>query len=72
MILWTWKQTFNGQTWRLADQGARSNNIWNALRARKGLRALSVTYNPREPESSIAGDMKAIADIASAIYIYVP
>ncbi|MEV4115980.1 hypothetical protein [Nonomuraea sp. NPDC049695] len=72
VILWTWKQTFNGQTWRLADQGARSNNIWNALRARKGLRALSVTYNPREPESSVAGDMKAIADIASAIYIYVP
>ncbi|GAA2702401.1 hypothetical protein [Nonomuraea recticatena] len=72
VILWTWKQTFDPdgdgpaerQTWRLADQGAQSNSIVTALgKARRPLR-LAVTYNPREQETNIASDVKAIADIA--------
>ncbi|WP_219510883.1 hypothetical protein [Nonomuraea ceibae] len=72
IVLWTLRQTFNGQTWRLTDAGLQRNPIWNALRTRNATRALSITYNPREPESNVGDDIKVIADIASAIFIYVP
>ncbi|MFI7643418.1 hypothetical protein [Nonomuraea sp. NPDC049400] len=72
IVLWTWKQSFNGQTWRLTDSGGRSNAVWDALRTRRNLLRVSVAYNPREPETNVADDVQRIGEVASAIFIFVP
>ncbi|MEU6721183.1 hypothetical protein ABZ897_57860 [Nonomuraea sp. NPDC046802] len=72
VVLWTWKQSFSGQTWRLTDSGGGSNAVWDALRTRQNLLRLSVAYNPREPETNVADDVQRIAEVASAIFIFVP
>ncbi|WP_188197520.1 hypothetical protein [Nonomuraea sp. SYSU D8015] len=72
IVLWTWRQSFAGQTWRLTDSGGQPNAIWEELRKRQNLIALSVAYNPREPETSIQDDIRAISAIASAVFVFVP
>lgn len=72
VVLWTWRQTFDGRTWRLTNAGGRDNALWSALRTRQGLRAISVTYNPAEPEADIPLDIKKIAEVASAVFVFVP
>ncbi|MGP4103308.1 hypothetical protein [Nonomuraea sp. KM90] len=75
IVLWTWRQTFGGQTWRLADAatrdhpGGRPNAMLDALRARHSRTQLSVTYNPHEPETSIPDDIRIISASASTIYV---
>ncbi|SDI05788.1 hypothetical protein SAMN05421505_13223 [Sinosporangium album] len=72
VVLWTWRQTWDGNTWRLMNGGIERNAVWNSLRARKALRAVGVSFNPGEVENGIADDLKAIADVASQVYIYTP
>ncbi|MBB2749199.1 UNVERIFIED_ORG: hypothetical protein FHR35_009112 [Microbispora rosea subsp. rosea] len=72
VVLWTWRQTWNGDAWRLADQDVTRNQVWDALRVRKGLKRVGIVYNPREPERGLSDDLKAIADVATEIYLFLP
>jgi len=69
VVLWTWKQQWDGVAWRLNDAGLRSNSVWDALRDRKALRRTSIVFNPREIERSVGEDLREIANIASTVYI---
>ncbi|GAA1624476.1 hypothetical protein GCM10009733_021440 [Nonomuraea maheshkhaliensis] len=75
VVLWTWEQTFDNQTWRLADRrqdtnGGHTNEVWKALRSRS-LR-VNITYNPSEPGAAVAEDVRTIAEVASAVFLFVP
>jgi hypothetical protein len=75
VVLWTWEQTFDNQTWRLADRrpganGGHANEVWKALRSRS-LR-VNITYNPSEPGAAVAADVRTIAEVASAVFLFVP
>ncbi|GII95713.1 hypothetical protein [Sinosporangium siamense] len=72
VVLWTWRQTWDNNTWRLMNEGIERNAVWNSLRARKALRSVGISFNPAEVERSVADDLKAIADVAGQVYVYVP
>ncbi|WP_433259190.1 hypothetical protein ACQPYK_49395 (plasmid) [Streptosporangium sp. CA-135522] len=69
VVLWTWRQDWNGTAWRLNEPGLKSNSVWDALRGRKALGRTSIVFNPREVERNVGEDLREIANIASTVYI---
>ncbi|MEU8271412.1 hypothetical protein AB0B89_30160 [Sphaerisporangium sp. NPDC049002] len=70
VMLWTHRQSWDGATWRLLDQGLTTNTMWKALQARKGLGRLSVTFDASDPEKGITQDLTKLAEVFDEVYIH--
>ncbi|WP_405144515.1 hypothetical protein OG589_42165 [Sphaerisporangium sp. NBC_01403] len=70
VMLWTHRQSWDGATWRLLDQGLATNTMWKALQARKGLGRLSVTFDASDPEKGITQDLTKLAEVFDEVYIH--
>ncbi|WP_433358551.1 hypothetical protein [Streptosporangium sp. CA-115845] len=70
VVLWTYRQTWDGATWRLTNTGPTPNHVWNTLIRRKSLGRLAITYNPHEPEKTITEDIHTIAQAATEVYLH--
>jgi hypothetical protein len=70
VMLWTHRQSWDGSTWRILDQGLATNTMWKALQARKGLGRLSVTFDASDPEVGIAQDLTKLAQVFNEVYIH--
>ncbi|MCW2878061.1 MAG: hypothetical protein JWQ95_2161 [Sphaerisporangium sp.] len=70
VMLWTHRQSWDGATWRILDQGLATNTVWKALQARKGLGRLSVTFDASDPEKSTTQDLSKLAEVFDEVYIH--
>ncbi|MDP9850509.1 hypothetical protein J2853_009805 [Streptosporangium lutulentum] len=70
VVLRTHRQTHDGDIWRILNADLHSNQLWEALRARRALGKIAVTFNPADVEKSIPEDLKIVAQIASTVYIF--
>ncbi|MEV6986492.1 hypothetical protein AB0M95_35260 [Sphaerisporangium sp. NPDC051017] len=70
IMLWTHRQNWDGTTWRLLDEGLKTNTLWKALQARKALGRLAVTFNASDPEREITQDLTKLAEVFNEIYIH--
>ncbi|WP_153054433.1 hypothetical protein [Planomonospora sphaerica] len=70
VVLWTHRQVWDGATWRLTDPGLAPNPVWTSLMRRKNLGRIAITFNPHEPEKSIAEDLAVIGQVAAEVYLH--
>ncbi|MEU9891168.1 hypothetical protein, partial [Sphaerisporangium sp. NPDC051011] len=70
VMLWTHKQDWDGAVWRILDQGLKTNSLWKALQARKGLGRLAVTFDAGDPEKGVTQDLTKLAEVFDTIYIH--
>lgn len=68
--IWTWRQLYEGQIYRLMDPGSVANPLWTAIIGRHddGV-ALFTHFSPSSVESNVDGDMKLIATAFTDVFI---
>jgi hypothetical protein len=68
--LWTWRQLYEGQIYRLMNPGPAPNALWDAIltRHRAGVR-LFTHFSPSSVESSVANDMKLLATAFTDVFV---
>ncbi|GII67002.1 hypothetical protein Skr01_70870 [Sphaerisporangium krabiense] len=70
VMLWTHRQDWDGAVWRILDEGLKDNTLWKALKARKGLGRMAVTFDAGDPERGVAQDLTKLAEVFDTIYIH--
>lgn len=68
--VWTWRQLYQGQIYRLPDPGPRSNPLWAALVAEhaRGL-ALFTHFSPRSVEGGVQPDLRMISTVCTDVFV---
>jgi hypothetical protein len=60
--VWTWRQRYQGATYRLMDPGLRPNALWDQLvKRRQAHDVLATSMSPHSVESGVNADLAAIA-----------
>ncbi|WP_214414937.1 hypothetical protein [Sphaerisporangium fuscum] len=70
VMLWTHRQNWDGATWRILDEGLKTNTLWKALQARKGLGRMAVTFDASDPEVGVTQDLNKLAEVFDEVYIH--
>jgi hypothetical protein len=68
--VWTWRQQYKGDIYRLMDPGMTDNALWMALQAQreKGA-ALFTHFSPSSVERDVGGDLDVIARVFTGIFV---
>ncbi len=68
--IWTWRQRYKGDIYRLADPGAKPNALWQALQARRAAGAHLVTHiSPHSVETDLQADLKMISTVFTDVFV---
>jgi len=68
--VWTWRQVYQGQVYRLLDPGLERNALWVALVERRARGAVLFTHlSPRSVEVGLDADLKVIAEVFTDLFV---
>jgi len=68
--LWTWRQSYQGELWRLMDPGLAPNPLWSALTARRQQGArLSTAFSPSSVEVAVDADLDVLAGVFRDVFV---
>jgi len=68
--VWTWRQTYQGEVYRLADPGLRENALWTGLRAQHAQGARLFTHlSPHSVERDLDADLTMLAQVFSDLFV---
>jgi hypothetical protein len=68
--VWTWRQLYKGQVYRLLDPGLRGNALWSALQRRRGSGANLFTHlSPHSLEVGLGPDLTTIAQVFTDLFV---
>jgi hypothetical protein len=68
--VWTWRQLYQGEVYRLADPGLRSNALWAGLVARHGAGAQLFTHlSPHSLERDLQADLTMLAQAFTDLFV---
>jgi hypothetical protein len=68
--IWTWRQTYQGQIYRLMDPGLVDNALWDGLRARsQGGDQLWTHMTPSSLESGLSRDLAEMTQVMSTVFV---
>lgn len=68
--IWTWRQAYQGEIYRLLDPGLRRNDLWTALAQRRAHGAVLFTHlSPRSVEAGLEADMKVISEVFTDLFV---
>jgi hypothetical protein len=68
--VWTWRQQYKGDTYRLMDPGLRDNALWDALRQRRAAGARLFTHlSPHSVEVGLGPDLAALAQVFTDVFM---
>lgn len=68
--VWTWRQQYQGDIYRLLDPGLRSNALWTALvERRKSGAVLSTHLSPNSVEVNLNADMAMLATVFTDLFV---
>jgi hypothetical protein len=68
--VWTWRQRYQGDTYRLLDPGLRGNALWTGLvdRHRAGVR-LFTHFSPHSVEIGVGADLRLLATAFTDVFV---
>jgi hypothetical protein len=68
--IWTWRQQYEGQTYRLLNPGLKGNDLWTGLvqRHRAGDRMFT-HFSPSSVEVSLESDLRLIAQAFTDVFV---
>lgn len=68
--VWTWRQAYEGEIYRLMDPGLRPNDLWTALARRRSSGAVLFTHlSPRSVEVGLDTDLAALAQVFTDVFM---
>ncbi|MFI6604422.1 hypothetical protein ACIBHX_50040 [Nonomuraea sp. NPDC050536] len=68
--VWTWRQAYKNDTYRLMDPGMKSNPLWDALLARrKAGDRLMTHFTPSSVERSVPEDLSVLSTVFTDVLI---
>ncbi len=68
--IWTWRQLYKGDIYRIADPGARPNALWQGLKERRAAGAHMFTHiSPNSVEISLQDDLKMISTVFTDVFV---
>ena len=68
--VWTWRQQYKGQVYRLMDPGAVSNALWRALLARRAAGDYLLThFSPSSVDTTLAADLHLISTVFRGVFV---
>lgn len=68
--IWTWRQKYKGDIYRIADPGAKPNALWQALKARRAAGAHMFTHiSPHSVEVDLQADLKMISTVFTDVFV---
>jgi hypothetical protein len=68
--VWTWRQLYQGQVYRLLDPGLQSNKLWVALEARRATGAHLFTHlSPHSVEEGLEADLRVLARVFTDLFV---
>ncbi len=68
--IWTWRQTYQGQIYRLMDPGLVDNVLWDGLRARsQGGDKLWTHMTPSSLEIGLSRDVAEMTQVMSTVFV---
>jgi hypothetical protein len=68
--IWTWRQAYRGDIYRLLDPGLQRNQLWIALVERRSRGDVLFTHlSPRSVEISLDNDMKVISEAFTDLFV---
>ena len=68
--IWTWRQAYKNDTYRLMDPGNKSNALWEVLRAkRKSGTRLMTHFTPSSVEKSVTEDLTELSTVFTDVLI---
>jgi hypothetical protein len=68
--VWTWRQQYEGQTYRLLNPGLKGNDLWTGLvqRHQAGVRMFT-HFSPSSVEVSLESDLRLIAQAFTDVFV---
>jgi hypothetical protein len=68
--VWTWRQLYKGQVYRLMDPGMRRNALWDGLAKRRASGAALFTHlSPNSLEVSLEADLSVLATVFTDLFV---
>jgi hypothetical protein len=68
--VWTWRQLYEGEIYRLLDPGLRTNSLWAALVQRRAQGAVFFTHlSPKSLEVGLDADLKVLATVFTDLFV---
>jgi len=68
--VWTWRQSYEGSVYRLANPGLQGNPLWSSLVARRSRGDLLFThFSPSSVESGVAADLDMISQAFRGVFV---
>jgi hypothetical protein len=68
--VWTWRQMYQGQVYRLLDPGLKPNALWNALVTRRANGAVLFTHlSPSSLEVGLDADLRLLAQVFTDLFV---
>lgn len=68
--VWTWRQRYEGQVYRLMDPGLRNNALWKVLRQRRAAGARLFTHlSPHSVEVGLTEDLGVLSQVFTDVFI---
>ncbi len=68
--VWTWRQLYQGEIYRLMDPGLRANPLWDELRRRHATGVRMFTHlSPRSLEAGLQTDLSVLAQVFSDVFV---
>ncbi|MEU7872911.1 hypothetical protein [Dactylosporangium sp. NPDC049140] len=68
--VWTWRQQYQGETYRLLDPGLRSNALWEGLLQRRAAGARLFTHlSPSSLETDLQTDLAMLAKVFTDVFL---
>jgi hypothetical protein len=68
--VWTWRQLYQGEIYRLMDPGLRTNALWEALLRRRAHGAVLFTHlSPKSLEVDLDTDLKVLSTVFTDLFV---
>jgi hypothetical protein len=68
--VWTWRQLYKGDIYRLADPGLKDNALWDGLRSRHTQGAQLFTHlSPHSLERDLNGDLSMLSQVFTDLFV---
>ncbi len=68
--VWTWRQKYQGDIYRLLDPGLQPNSLWASLQQRRASGAVLFTHlSPQSVEVGLDADLKVLSEVFTDLFV---
>jgi hypothetical protein len=68
--VWTWRQSYSGDLYRILDPGMKPNALWDALAARRASGSVLFThFSPSSVETGVGPDLDMLSQVFRGVFV---